>query len=147
MEKVHAKFARRLEAALRGRNLQDTSNGELARFFARYRVSVSEQAVSNWRTGRNVPRLEHYAGLAEALQVAPGELAFGGPSVAEKGAAAVGGEVPSDIAAAYALLPDEERGVVDGLVRLLARRQRRSKPAAVSARSVHGGTARGGKGD
>lgn len=118
-------FAKRFNAALEKGDKAKLSNEELAKLLARQRVGVTGQTVSNWRNAKYMPRLEQIEGIAQMLGMDAGELAFGKPRTAEIRAVYGRGIDEQAVLDGLALLGDQERKVLQSLIRLLGPREPR----------------------
>lgn len=126
MEKPNVAFARRLQAAVERAGLQALSHEQMAARLARQGVGVRAQTVSNWLTGKHMPKLEWVPGLAALLGTDPCELVFGGrPSraVADKRAPAYADGASSaqerQLLDGYASLDADQQALVRELIRVL----------------------------
>jgi transcriptional regulator with XRE-family HTH domain len=78
MKKERAAFAERLRDALTAANI-DARPVELVKLVARYgRVSVTQQAISGWLSGKHMPKQDSIRALAAVLGVEPHVLQYGG---------------------------------------------------------------------
>lgn len=118
-------FAKRFNAALQKEGKDGRSDGELVKLLARERVVVTSATVSNWRNAKHMPRLDQMEGIARMLDMDPGELAFGKPRTAEPRATYDSRSGEQAAIDGLALLGEEEREVLQHLIRLLGPRGRR----------------------
>lgn len=127
-------FAKRFIAALEHEHKAELSDGELVKRLARYGVSVTPATVGNWRNAKHVPKLDQLEGLARLLNMDPGELAFGGPRIAEPSKLYAGTDSQDQaLLERIALLDAEERTVLNDLIGLLE--ARRVRPGRSRQRS------------
>ncbi|GGJ97868.1 hypothetical protein [Luteimonas terricola] len=112
-------FAKRFNSALQKAGKDELSGEEVVKLLARQGVATTSQTVSNWRNAKYIPKLEQFEGIARMLGMDPGELAFGVPRTAETRASYGGKREEQSILDGLALLGDQEREVLLGLIRLL----------------------------
>jgi hypothetical protein len=112
-------FAKRFNAALEKSGHAGLSDGEIVKLLARQRVVVSSVSVSNWRNAKYMPKFEQIEGIAQMLNVDPGELAFGKPRAAEARATYGSEGDEQTVLDGLALLGKQEREVLQSLIRLL----------------------------
>ena len=73
----HADFAERLRQHLE-KGGYDTTRAELVKQLARDgRISVTQQTISGWLSGKHLPKLNAMVGLARMLGIDPCSLLFG----------------------------------------------------------------------
>lgn len=125
MQQRRTAFAKRFNAALEKGDKARLSNEDLAKLLARQGVGVTGQTVSNWRNARYMPKLEQMEGVARMLGMDAGELAFGKPRMAEIRAVYGKGVDEQAMLDGMALLGDQERKVLQSLIRLLGPREPR----------------------
>ena len=115
-------FANRFNVALAATGKTSLSDGSLVQLLARKGVAVTPVTVSNWRNGKHMPKLEQIEGIAEILGIDPGQLAFGARQRVAEGTAAYrsGDAEQRDLVESFALLGEDERGVVRELIRVLS---------------------------
>ena len=115
-------FANRFNAALAASGKASLSDGSLVQLLARKGVAVTPVTVANWRNGKHMPKLEQIGGIAEMLGIDPGQLAFGARQRVAEGTAAYrsGDAEQRDLVESFALLGEDERGVVRELIRVLS---------------------------
>lgn len=114
-------FAARFNAALKATGRAGFSDSGLVQLLARKGVGVTSATVSNWRNGKHMPKLDQIEGMAAMLEMDPGDLAFGTFRIAEPKTAYFGADERMLIDA-FALLGEEERTLIRGLIRVLTAR-------------------------
>ena len=127
-------FAERLRAALKATNTSDKPV-DLMKLVPRHGGSaVSQQAVSNWLNGRNMPRARNIRALAKLLRMDPVHLQFGeeeARKVREPHVVwnAKGSALDHHAIDDYFALPEPQRKLVRELIDELSRGNRKAKPA------------------
>lgn len=127
-------FAERLRAALAKANVSDKPV-DLMKLVPRHGGEpVSQQAVSNWLNGKNMPRLRNIRALAKLLRIDPTRLQFGDDEarkVREQPAIwnAKGSALDQHAMDDYFALSEAQRKLVRELIDELARGNRKTKPS------------------
>lgn len=118
-------FSERFNSALERQGKSQLSGEEIVKLLARQGVATTSQTVSNWRNGKYMPKLDQFEGVARMLGMDAGELAFGVPRAAEARATYGNQGDEQAVLDGWALLGEEEREVLLGLIRVLGSRGER----------------------
>lgn len=130
MKSEQAAFAERLRAALAAAKITDKPV-ELVKLVARHGGGpVSQQAVSNWLNGKNMPRHQNLRALAKLLRMDPTRLQYGeedGRKVRDKQGEWRVGALDQHAIDAFIALPEPQRKLVRALIDELGHDDRKKK--------------------